>query len=321
MRVGRLARLCLPLLVVVFWALSIGSAEDDATRRSSDEALLANLKVTAKAERYPRSAANVVLDFRGTAARSASAMGELRLDAVIDKSGTSHLQACKTWKGNEEMTPQFLDHFGYYDSPEGFSVGFEFNDQAPIQKLQEIRGSLALQLGGERKTIVVKDAFRRLGEPADRSMAKTGPLRETGWMAEPMKSKLLSEQGIRIAVRRILVEPPLLATDSVAIQVECNNQILQFDVLDATGKALPCLGKTYDATEMPHWLFWFASDRPIPSDAKLRLIVDRGGRKVRVPFVLKEIEVPPLPEEDDEKSFTGVVPGRKKKQTTDQHSQ
>ena len=84
----------------------------------------------------------------------------------------------------------------------------------------------------------------------------------------------------------------------------------------------PCLLYTSDAADEeailpkgnsslsytgPKSMTWWCSFKDsIPQDALLRLYVHRDSRKIRVPFVFKNIEIPPMPKEEDGTSSPGV---------------
>jgi hypothetical protein len=294
------------LSVLLLLAFSSLLPADEKPAPSKPDPILADLTTTATAEWRPKldfmndmkpqaPTLGIAVELQGTAAKQASAFGELMLDSVVAQDGKSYRQACWVYR-NGEMRENFPKINALVDrNNKNLRVDLSIRNRPPIESFREIRGSLALHTGGEFKAVVVQNAFKNFGKPSDNRAANAEDIQ---WIAKPLQDNSLDGLGIRIAARRLAVTAgESRAKDHVVIEVQSTDPIVDCDILDAQGK--PMTYARYSFTgNTPLWLFDFNTTGKILPDARLRLTLHKNGRKIRVPFEFKNVAVPKIDEHD-----------------------
>ncbi len=257
---------------------------------------IADFTATARAE-WRRSLSStdpvlaVVVRLRGPVIARTSALGELKLESVLDERGRCYRWQCvSAWAGGLMNI-----HFGERCPKDGeaeFEIDLPY--EPAIRVLRELRGSLSLLTAGESKTVTVPNAFRHLGKPIKTSDLHVLGIEQVAVTRQP-KSKWPKDPQVK---------------DSLAIRAALSaNAISNCELIGADGrligKAICRPGRTSAGTGVGG-VWWklvsevmslddTADERTqrvalrldagfdVPEDAKLRLTVDKD-RMVRVPF-------------------------------------
>ena len=313
-------------------------AEDKPVKKATDP-LLADLKATGEAmwrpeygqpmwlsendwiaavnmkPKAPMLRINVIL--QGTATKRLSAYGQLKLESVTDQDGKSYRWACTTYPGNG------MRHFYRGDPPPqgGVYLMLEIPNRPPIKTIRELRGSLALQAGGEYQTVIVKDAFKDLKNPVRETNA-LGALPEIitppGYAPPPpivspgntgnelrgkaIRDKVLEAMGVKLATSRSLIPAWNMhqkIEDNIFIEVKSDDPVTSCDILASDGKQIQAISSSYSGNGRD-WNFTLQTDTVIPPDAQLRLTFHKKSRKIRVPFDIKNIPVPEIKAGDEQ---------------------
>ena len=233
MQTAKFSLVAIILLGVGLQAVRIreSSAADNPLPAKSDP-LLANLKTTAKAEWIPDSAEErpkppllrILVDFQGTAADQATAFGELKIDSLLDEHGRSYRWQCESSPG-ELMTHAFQRP----NRPKEEKIYFELliPNHPPIQSIRELRGSIALQTGGRRETVLIKDAIKDLGRPVNDENLKA------------LGIELTITRRQRLVHETNLTGKSVRAMNDVVIAGELDrNVIANCELLDAQGRPI-----------------------------------------------------------------------------------
>ncbi len=279
------------------------SAEDNPAAPKPDP-ILADLKTTAKAEWKPDfdnrgtpkpPSLEISVIFQGTAAAKASAFGELKLQSLLDQHGKSYRWACVPWgspvfNGMDQISRRIESWHGG-----GVCLKLRIPNRPPIQSIRQLQGSLALQTAGEYQKVTVKDALKDLGEAAQEDGAVTGQ-----WIADPIQDKNLDALGIKLAAKRRPIpswNSDKKIKDNIAVEIQSNDPVTACEILDAKGGPIPDVSNGFSGSS-PFWMFDFQTTAVVPPDARLRLTFHKNSRKIRVPFLLKDVAVPKIDAHD-----------------------
>jgi hypothetical protein len=271
------------------WA-SLTRGADNATLSKADP-ILADLKITSELEWMPDGpgeqppALQVDILLRGTAVKHASGMPDLRLDAIVDENGKSYRRRCDQTSSWHRQP----------DAPGTRRSTFRIGNRPAIQTIRELRGSVMLQTAAERQEIVLQNAFKTLGKP--------------------IKDKTLAALGIQVVIKVSPTadwDPQSKYREHVSIVAKCDRdpkatdrvcKVVGVSVSDEEG---PIPGREQYLEEgRASKTFCFGCDVKIPPEAELRLVVHKGCRDVRVPFVLTNIPVPKVPASLDKPAIAG----------------
>ncbi len=302
----------------------------DATPISRDDPILAGLKFRAEADwrsscgelniakgseplhcckTYDLVYAAVELTLLGKAAELTSAYGEVDLTSVRDEDGNP-LDLFPT--GNWEMQKR-LNVTG---NPE---VRLTFTPQRPLHKIRELRGTMALETSDQCSVVTIKDLLKKI-KPAipldDASLKAPGEVKIRPGM--PLDDASLKALGVKVVVSRSQ-EPAMrlggvpIGSESLDITVEWQrNAVIEFNVRDGNGKPLDADSSSSSWTgSRSVWCRYSYSS--IPPDTQLQMTVQKNSRKVRVPFVLKDIDVPPMPKDETSGASASIVPAKERK--------
>ena len=259
--------------------------------------ILTSLKLNAKAEWRLRSGGkrspdlDIHIELQGKPAETASSYGEIDIESALDASG-SHLEV---FSGDAKMRDRFCD-------PAEGPLPLTLSLPAPpaLRKIRELRGTMSLQTGGRIEIVAVKDLPAKIKN-------KDAPIDDAA----------LKALGIVVKVEhqnRIGAEYDGVETLDVDFQWKYN-PVPRGEVFDKEGDAL-----RQGHFSIPFWLCRHAAlvavvARSSSGRSQLRFLVHTGSRKIRVPFVFKDIDVPPMPKEQDGAPGFGVplVPAEEKK--------
>jgi hypothetical protein len=257
------------------------SAEDvfvEAETVPANDPILAGLKLTAKADWRPWQGnvkppgLAVQIGLEGRPVEQVSAFGEFDIESALDESGnpldfpSSHAEMqVRSWDCD--------------------SLDIESTLQAPppVRKISQLRGSLALQLGGPNEIIVVKDFLRNIKKD------------------NPLDNAALKTLGIVVTVEHERhLGKEYAAAEAVRIHLEWKqNAVVLCTVCDEEKLAVLEGNRSLSRTGRRSVSWWQSFKEPLPPHAQLRLCVRKLSRKIRVPFLFKDIEVPPKPTEED----------------------
>ena len=212
---------------------------------------------------------------KGTLAELASAYGEIDLTSVLDEEGNP------------------LDLFPEMAGPVQTRLGDEktitttlsFSPSRPLRKIRELRGTMALHTSDQSNIVIIKDLLTKIKAAPRIDAPSLRASRVTVRVNPPNKAEL-KMGGFPFA--------PIKTLD-IALTWQ-RDAVVRCEVLDGDGRPLrgDDVCTSWDGDRSVSWKCTFSS---IPSNAELRLTVQKNGRKIRVPFVLKNIEVPPMPDE------------------------
>jgi hypothetical protein len=234
---------------------------------SLDDPILAGLKIGVKA-----AADEVVVRLEGKPVEQASLYGEAELDSAIDHAGNK-IYLMDT---NERMS-------GRYNNPEfqknRAETHFQIVDQPRPKQLRELRGSVALRTGGRLEAIIVKNIFENAGQP--------------------IVNERLKSLGVSVCLtsyRKEIEAESDKAIDCIMFDLAWKQDAVVHHLELLDGQGTPIEKKEGFAVDGNNSVTWecFYKKAP-PQDAQLRIVVHKDSRKVRVPFVIKNIEIPPMP--------------------------
>jgi hypothetical protein len=224
---------------------------------------------------YEQTGVHVDLALQGNPAELTTGYGEVDVTSACDQDGNP-LDLLP--QGNWEMKRRLNDE----QNPK---VTFAFTPLRPVRKIRELRGTMSLETSDQSDVVMVRGLLNKI-------KPKT-----------PIDDKALKAIGIKVTVSRSQ-EPAMrvggmpLGKESLGINVEWQrNAVVKCELCDGKGRALDKDSGSFAWTGARS--AWFLqSFSSIPPDVQLRLVVQKNGRKVRVPFALKDIDVPRFPVED-----------------------
>lgn len=275
----------------------------DEKAAAKGEGAQADVKATAKAvwtpeRRYGKQTPptlRVFVRLHGPADQ-ASASGALAFETLLDQNGKSHRQACEVIPAVGDSVRGICRNLNG-ESFSGVELEFAIPNRPAIESIRELSGSIVLETGGQAEVVTISDAFKRLIDQKD--LADADP---DEW-ARPLTDKKLESLGLKASVIRKAVEEVKktdgpAAKDRVLVKIESKScAVTGCEVLDATGKTIPGVGATFEA-ERPNWSFDVPTSQVVPGDGRLRLTIQKGDRRVRVPFVVRDVAIPKIAKGD-----------------------
>jgi hypothetical protein len=238
---------------------------------SLDDPIVAGLKMNVEVE--PSA---VLIRLQGKPIEQTSRFGEVDLDSVLDEAGHK-VYLCNSAVG---MMDRFNERNFHAHRPAAY---FWITDADRPKKLRELRGSVALRTGGRREPVVVKEFLKSVGKP--------------------IKNQTLENLGI--SVRLLGYEKDLgpefggrLEELDLEFVLRHDMALYRFDLLDPQGQPV---GKGEVAGFRKNntvTCTCFCRER-LPAGCQLRIVVHKDSRKVRVPFVFKDIKIPPAAKEQE----------------------
>jgi hypothetical protein len=245
----------------------------------------------------PATFLDVSLIVQGGAAADATACGDLRVDSIQDESG-------KSLDVMYVLGMHLLHHQKSVEHPKGgVRISLDLHNPPPLKKLRELRGSFALQTGGQLQVVVVKDALRQTGNLInDATLTSLGVkvrmTRKTRPPSANTKPKITTTvsqiDGRAVGTIRWSDFPPP-ADDLELEATSSDNPIIHVEIIDADGKPIAPSGSSVDCDNSVKKAK-FGFDEKLPDGTQLRLTIHRGAKTIRVPFALKDVEIPPRKE-------------------------
>jgi hypothetical protein len=266
--------------------LNIAASADDAITEAEsvrpDDPIIAGLttKATAKWMTWGKRTQTpdlwVEVELQGIPVAQISACGEKELDAALDGDGHPLAFQEHEWL----MDGRFVNSSTQTDC----GVRFTLPRSLIFSRIRELRGSMSVLVGGRFETIVLKDFLKSIKKRGDQ-----------------IDDPTLKSLGITINVtRQEITDRRFVGVESLSLGIEWKHApVVWCEVTDADGRQLDASGFSYGYNhQLGSWDRSFSN--AIPDDAQLRLTIHKDSRKVRVPFQFKNIEIPPIPDEDEE---------------------
>jgi hypothetical protein len=215
---------------------------------------------------------------------SISASGEMDIESALTDSGQSFFVPCET-----EMKVRFMNA-----KPLQFDAWI--SDPPPMSKIRELRGSIALQVGGPPENIVVKDFLQKVTRE---NLLDDPALKALGIVAKVERKKNGDEGYADFLMIRIGNQPPTSA-EAIKIDLEWKlNTVVSCELCDpASGEPLKIDSSGQSNPSLRSVGLFYSFNDPLPPNVELRFRVHKNTRKVRVPFVFKDIEIPPMPKQE-----------------------
>ena len=156
--------------------------------------------------------------------------------------------------------------------------------------IREIKGSVAIQTDGHLETVIVKNLLKGIGKPINNEALKA--LGITVQVAEHKKN-LGREYG---------------GPESLKLYFTWGPQAIihRYDVLDGQGRIVELAGWTGNDNACAAAELLGTFQKKLDADTQLRIVVHKDSRKIRVPFVFKNVSVPQI--DDDMEDFETPTP-------------
>jgi hypothetical protein len=275
-----IASLSLLALAGLLYAAAADGNEENATNQK----LLADLKKNVEIEwdQWPgkKPAMKIKISLQGKAASLASACGEVKIEEFVDENGN------KLEPDEDDALENEIDdayHIRGINDTFGSGMGLVLNIKNPpeFKAIKSLKGTLALQTGGTKQKVTVKNPFESLDYEID--------------------NEELSSLGISLTIKRTTKEPekrPGNFSSADEIQINAKWQKIPIVRCEFYNKIWPieAWSKSPGWSSDPHqFLYNLGYQKQLPAGAELRLTVHKDRRKVLVPFEFKDIEVPPVP--------------------------
>lgn len=274
----------------------------------------------------PAANVEVSLIVQGSAAATATACGDIKVDSIKDENG-QHVKA--ELRGSEEMLlvrarGMLLVHQNccfVEDPKDSVRVSFGLYDPPPL-KLSELRGSFALRTGGHLQVVIPKDALKQTGrviedatlkslgvtvhmtrttrQPPTENETKLPAFSLTGEVDDAQDELEFDvNNGEKTAVggynypaqhapREYKLAQKELKSD---VKTGDRNAVVRLEITDANGKLFVPIKSTVGFGSSISKAEFSFKDR-LPDDSQLRLTIHRDAQEIRVPFALKDIEIP-----------------------------
>lgn len=267
---------------------------------SKGDPILADLKVTGKTEWQANTVRQgkqlppcllITVTVQGTAAEQACAGGELRLESLIDARGKSYRWECRSYPSPLTTVEPMLRN-GDYADPSGFDMEFLIANRPAIELIRELRGSVALVTGGQVEQVVLDNALSKVADPTKEEADPD----EFGTLVRDRRLEVL---GVKVDVKRQTLSESLKKSgvkDQICVTIDPGPQsLVRCEILDARGKPISDVSH-FDSWPGPEFVLAYQTKSRLPRDAKLRVTLRKHTRKVRVPFVVRDVAVPKIDE-------------------------
>ena len=154
----------------------------------------------------------------------------------------------------------------------------------PIKKIRELRGSLALNVGGPIKNIVVKSFLK--------NVKKNKSLQDAALKAAAVTGKVDYQQH---------PDKEVAAAETVTITLRWKRDpVVACDIYEAGKLIVRQDGNTAVSSDgLQSATSWHLLRKRLVPNVDLLLCVQENTRTVRVPFVLKDIQVMPPPKDKE----------------------
>jgi hypothetical protein len=251
---------------------TLGEQSIEADRVSPDDPLVAGLKVAPEV-----APVGLLLRLSGKPVEQASRFGEIDFDSVVDEAGNElHVKSDAAHMRLRFSDPDFLAN-----RPAAFlwRVGLPWP-----KMIRQLQGSVALRTGGHFETVVLENILQHVGEP--------------------LRDETLKSLGVSARVVDYNKEPGPAAHGTVeAMRVELtwsrDTPVSYCEVVDSRGKPVD-KGKVFAFDVNNSMTLDCYYEKRLPVDTQLRIVVHKDSRKVRIPFVFKDVEIPTVRQKRDQ---------------------
>jgi hypothetical protein len=289
-----------PPMEEIAWSSSLQDEKkaEKAEELRPDDPLLADMNVAAKAEWCVGFSTNnskkqpplrISFEMTGRAATLASQKSNGSIGSITDENG----QPVALKKSDDADSFNVISRGIGVQEKNGIDFSRDFKKAPSLKKISELHGTIDLRTDGNFETITLKDFPK---EPGDK-----------------ITDESLKSLGIKIEVERKKKSetnfPGSNMRDELSVRVEFDkNPVVECEIIDAKEKpikttaAFSCGQETACSRSLGYMT-------KLPPEAKIRITYHKDGRKVRVPFVCNDIEIPPIPENTEPR--TSLFPERK----------
>lgn len=244
-------------------------------------------------EEAPEPPLEIAMVMRGEAAAQASAFGGLKLETIKDNRGQELEGKLDSMMGgftDDEEQMQLIDRTSQFEKhpTDGVRITIAIEDpEPPVESIKEIRGTVKLRTGGRYENVVVEEVKEQLDQPIGNEVLKRAAISIE--VSSQTSDDAPQDDGFGFGLGGNTAE---------TIVVKARGElapITQVELTDANGKPLEQVmsGSAGFGQQMQYSL-GFAE--PVPDDAQLRLVLHLDAEEIDVPFALKDIQVPPVPE-------------------------
>jgi hypothetical protein len=280
-----------PPVPKIAWSSSVEEEKKDVDKAEElrpDDPLLADMNVTAKAEWCLGFSTNnskkqpplrIKFEMTGRAASLASQKSEVAITSITDENG----QPVALKKSDEDCNFHVIARSIGNQTKDGIEFLHDFKKAPPVKNISELRGSIDLRTDGKIEIITLKDFPKEQGDKiTDESLKSLGITIEAERKKKSETNFLGSNMRDELAVRADFGKSPI---------IDC-------EIIDAKEKPIKTISACSCGQENS-CSYSLGYMRKLPPDAKIRITYHKDGRKVRVPLVCKDIEIPPIPEKTE----------------------
>lgn len=273
-------------LLIVLGCLTVFSiAADEPQVTVTLQSLVEKREANLSKEKDPfasfHTGVQLTAHFDGPAVVGARKYKHAVLTKAVDDLGTDLLAvekgAPRMWSGYQDVPPPM----GFFTKKQTKPLGFKLDIDIPVspprsaKELTLVTGTIDLLVGGERKTIEVKDLKNQYGkaveDPALKEMGVTFTILDPA--SRPAAAKVFESKNLLAAK----TTGDLEMLDEVKIE-------------DGNGKSL---SNGSLSTEVKGEKFInYELDAPLPADAVLKITFFAGQKKVTVPFKFENVKLP-----------------------------
>ena len=201
----------------------------------------------------------------GKPAVEAVAIGKLKVDGVTDATGKP-LEITESFD-LKELQDGFagVDRSGMFDEhpKDGVLVAIPVKAAQGTKLVGGAKGSVTLKTGGERHSVVVKDAAKQVGKP--------------------INDKMLSAAKVKVTVNK--VEGKQIEVQIVGEQ----STVTKLSIVDAAGKQIG--KKVGHGGWGDNYTYTLQSSKPLPADVAVQIDIATGLQELAVPFSLEKLKV------------------------------
>lgn len=272
---------------------------------ADDTAAADELKITAEAEWGPAFFApegddapepplQISILIGGKAAAQSSAFGGLKLESIKDGRDRELEGKLDSMMGgfmNDQDQMQLIDRTSQFKKhpKDGVRIPIEIeNPPSPIDSIKEIRGTVKLRTGGRHENVVVEDIKKQLDQPIDDATLKQAKISVQA--SSQTSEDSAPDDGFGFGFGGG-------AAETIVVKARGELEPLtRVELVDADGKLLETvMTGSAGFGQQIHYSLGFA--KPIPEDARLRLVLHLDAEEITVPFKINDIKVPPVPEQ------------------------
>ncbi len=220
---------------------------------------------------------------KGSAAAAATACGDVELDSLTDENG--QIVDLKNLTYRYGMILANHEDGSEIYPKDGVRISLDFDNPPPLKKLSEMRGSFALRTGGRLQEVVIADLLKYCGGDIDNEMLKKlGVTVRVARSTQPTK-----ESGLPSFI--VPAKPNDRIDELKLVILRDDNAVVRLEVTDSNGKPVELCASGSCSTSSIGSANFTCLDK-FPDDSQLRLTIHRDAKKVRVPFVLKDVKIP-----------------------------